>query len=1379
MQKTKNKNTSGIFKPPFPDNIKILWKHINRNEIYEISKQYKKFLRSKKISIKNSEISDLLAFFVTFIEKKYQSIDNLKILFEEFNSEYAKSNSDKKKNTILIKFANTFGKASLKKRIHDKKALRRFFNKDAATERYQKHLMSQKKYISALFRCLPAILISTAENNISKSDINALLDTIFDTLRKEPIAQLRIDILSCLTSLIKNNLEIKKNVLQRDKDLSLLIKILSDTKSNTWEKCEVLNILTFLEHDSILSNIKKMIDAKHCDDIFVRRHSATLLIENLVFSATDKLLNKIMNDPSAFVRQKLAKSLSKIPKKCLVEKFYSSFLLRETDSAVTCSALKNIPLLISVGYPIHEIILPYQKLLQSNLNSRVIEFALLNLVDCFDSLKETDPKHSKIWLKKFSPIIEKLHCNAKNITTRRIAAQTRELLWCRSTPQAQLLLRLIKAKTESLKPGKSVRLLNREIKDLDDITVGRVLAVISQNNCALELKKSKLGYHKLLRNYKFGFKWWRLIHEFRTPSPDKRQTFSHTRGRLFRGQIRSASSIMSELSETKVPGEPLFISDEGNSRPYLPLPDEILSAAEASETIKVFTSEGITSIKPPKNIHKRLLADIKFAFNFKKYAALRNWKEGFQQEPSAYIEKTKELGFDISITPYQKSKYSTPSIDPKVKRFFSIQFLLPLYLSESYDSIKVYFLSLYQNTLPQLAIFVVSLLAIFFGRHITLNTLIRRSRTAIPLVIGGWGTRGKSGTERIKAALFASLGCSVVSKTTGCEAMFLYTPPFEKTHEFFLFRPYDKVTIWEQFNIFRLADKLKADVFLWECMALTPSYVRILQEHWMKDNISTITNTYPDHEDIQGPAGWNVAESMTNFIPKNGNLITTEEQFFPFLETTAKHKKTKFSRVDWRDAILITADILERFPYEEHPHNIALVLKMAEELGIEKEYALKEMADNVVPDIGVLKKYPIAEIKSRKLEFFSGMSANERYACIQNWSRMELDTILPQEKPDVWITTVVNNRADRVARSKVFAKILVEDLRADKHVLIGNNLKGMLGYIKEAWSSSLSDFSLWNKTKNKEYALKQFDTKADFLRIPRTEKQLKKFLSAILTPSGNQKNVNVLTLFNSPTKMAKALKSTDKSPYSNEIVAHYKKYYSLYIEYCTFVEKINKTTSYARLNKSCKTLLWKWFRQKIIVVSNYSATGNQVIEIITDSTPPGIHNKIMALQNIKGTGLDFFYRWQAWENCHKLCQKVKRATNNTQLEYALRELSKISNSEILTFDTVAEVVSILTESKNNSESVKILLNEIKKKFAKSSRAKSKTSSKATNKKSNSSLTLKLIENFLDPGDSIKRKRMADCIYKDLAKNRISYNHAILKLQEINKKQKGGWLKLKK
>ena len=85
------------------------------------------------------------------MKKKEKSLDNLEILFKEFDNEYSKSDSDAAKNAILVEFVSALGKTSAKKRKQDKKALRRFFDKDAATERYQKHVMSQKKIYFSFF----------------------------------------------------------------------------------------------------------------------------------------------------------------------------------------------------------------------------------------------------------------------------------------------------------------------------------------------------------------------------------------------------------------------------------------------------------------------------------------------------------------------------------------------------------------------------------------------------------------------------------------------------------------------------------------------------------------------------------------------------------------------------------------------------------------------------------------------------------------------------------------------------------------------------------------------------------------------------------------------------------------------------------------------------------------------------------------------------------------------------------------------------------------------------------------------------------------------------------------------------------------------------
>src|SRR5262249_1778453 len=121
--------------------------------------------------------------------------------------------------------------------------------------------------------------------------------------------------------------------------------------------------------------------------------------------------------------------------------------------------------------------------------------------------------------------------------------------------------------------------------------------------------------------------------------------------------------------------------------------------------------------------------------------------------------------------------------------------------------------------------------------------------------------------------------------------------------------------------------------------------------------------------------------------------------------------------------------------------------------------AIAEMADNVVPDLGVLKTYPTLPWAGRTLSFTNGMSANERTGAMANWRRTQFDKHDPDAEPARWIVTVVNNRAGRSAPSEVSARSLVEDAGAHRHFLIGTNVGGLVGFIEEALARHLASIA--------------------------------------------------------------------------------------------------------------------------------------------------------------------------------------------------------------------------------------------------------------------------------------------------------------------------------
>ena len=119
---------------------------------------------------------------------------------------------------------------------------------------------------------------------------------------------------------------------------------------------------------------------------------------------------------------------------------------------------------------------------------------------------------------------------------------------------------------------------------------------------------------------------------------------------------------------------------------------------------------------------------------------------------------------------------------------------------------------------------------------------------------------------------------------------------------------------------------------------------------------------------------------------------------------------------DSQEQLSAASDFIRNVMRIQHPRNIALVRRLAVELGLDPDLATADMADHVVPDIGVLKAYPEATFCGRHLTFVNGMSANERTGFVSNWERAGCERRV--DESGRWVVTVVNNRFDRVARSK-------------------------------------------------------------------------------------------------------------------------------------------------------------------------------------------------------------------------------------------------------------------------------------------------------------------------------------------------------------------------
>lgn len=1378
-------------------------------------------------------------FLFQFAQQKLRQLDQLKQENQRFRKTISKVRYEAERTTILLHYAASLG-ASPRTLRGDKKAIQRWFDEEAVTDRYVKRVGEVELLLAFTFQRLGLTLANVFSLSVQQHFIEhpvengetqlALRQRIIalwkrlnlesrlqDALVYEGDSRVYVSALHCLATILKEIPDGLMDDLFEIRTLMFIHRAAMECNSDVWIQCEAINILAAISNTHALPILQmRLINPLEGDDIFVRRHALKIMEQYLLKSPNNEfdLVNNL-NDPSPFVRQKIAKVafLSTHPDSY---KKWKSLAIDDEDpkvraAAILCPAETNRPPLAQ--YEALQVLLTS---LKNEQDPFVLRTALLSSVTILKRFIAAHPESNEhqardsivsLFQDNLIPAIQQLQSTHEYVPVRRWAGQTQEQIWAILDPEANRMIKEIGPELKKIRLGRSKRFPKQYFQHLSQEKLGRILAVVSQDDFGYDVQQGWFGV-RISRGPSFGFRFWRWFHEFTHLATDKRQGFSHTSGRISTATRRAPSQILGELSETRVPGEPLTIASDGTWRPFLPLVDDLISILNLSwfwpRKVCFHSSQGITEIVGPKRIWNRVRAAFKLNFRFKRFAELRNWDQD-GHAANSYIEAVRRLGFEINFRPYASDSNADSQEetgDSSVRQFFTaitIPACTPLIGQSIFESpfwrqiqrFVDYFGSAFENSLEQLVVFASLVLLFVIGKHLYSNFVFRKARRHIPISIGGWGTRGKSGTERLKAALIGVLGHGLVSKTTGCEAMFIHSHPFGEPMEIPLFRPYDKATIWEHRNLIVLASKMNPSVFLWECMALNPDYVDVLQRQWTRDEIATITNTYPDHEDIQGPAGHNVATTIAGFVPYQSHLITTEQTMRPYVEESCRLAGTTFQGVGWLESGLITDDILERFPYREHPDNIALVAELAAQLGVDYEFSLKAMADYLVPDLGVLQTHTPSKVRTRTIEFTNGMSANERFGCMGNWKRLGFDTQDPWSDPCTWISGVVNNRADRVPRSKVFAKIIVEDINADRFYLIGNNLKGLQGFIEEAWQEHESSLTLVNHEGvwNTKYALASLEQAARLFRQPTTESQIaaktKAMLSASLQSSERQNQIDaedLATQWRNPQHLTSQLESKGIPAQQITLLNDHLKDFTTALNEYNELRSMIETAAGADFEKTelaFRTTLKKWFFRKFIIIEDYHATGEEVVRKIVDTTPPGFKNQLMGLQNIKGTGLDFVYRFQVWE----LCQEACRLALSNQPAEAERGLQTLVSMPEIGQLCQEKVEATLQQAKRNPvlqrADLQTMIDQIEAKLDKTTQRNSSVPVPKGKSTDWNRWILKTAEEFLDVNDSIRRRDLADVIYKDLAHQRISRQRAVIELRKINKRQKGGWLTDKK
>lgn len=684
---------------------------------------------------------------------------------------------------------------------------------------------------------------------------------------------------------------------------------------------------------------------------------------------------------------------------------------------------------------------------------------------------------------------------------------------------------------------------------------------------------------------------WRLLHELRHPRTDKRQAHSHVTDRVPRHALLAPSARMAEVTPTLVPGQKVATPETLSWDAQLPLPAHLLGAALRGETwVRTASHSYRLSSASPRRTALRLSL---------RYPELASLRDRLRAAPPARARDDWDK--------------AAASLGLRIERKLG-----PALALLDLDSLTNDLLAADANTVEQLALLSGALGVFWIGRNLWRRRRDDRWREAIPLVIGGWGSRGKSGTERLKAAVFQGLGYHVLSKTTGSEAMVVAALPGRDPLEIFLYRPYDKATIVEQGRVMELAAGIGAQVFLWECMALNPYYVEILQGDQVRDDFTTLTNTYPDHEDIQGPSGRDVADVIARMLPRRGHAITTEQHMTPVLRDAALRRETSLEVCRYEESELLPRDLLARLPYDEHPRNIALVVRLAAALGIEADVALKAMGDHALPDVGVLKEYGPVQYEEREISFINGMAANERAGFMSNWIRTGMGRREARSGLTACTAVVVNNRGDRLARQAVFARIAALDAVADALVVIGTSVGPFLEQLDHNLNTLLRD-QLRDAAKEGLRPLAH----AIAARLGRAPLPLEE-ARAVLREQRYEADAIVQTASLQGVRLDALSRTLVRAPlgFGPRTQGEAGLQWLVETVWLHLLSTQEGWSMDAAIDGAVACLL-----ARVRPLHDAGLTGDQVVHAIATTAPPGASLRMLGSSNIKGTGLGFVYRW--------------------------------------------------------------------------------------------------------------------------------------------------------
>jgi len=476
-----------------------------------------------------------------------------------------------------------------------------------------------------------------------------------------------------------------------------------------------------------------------------------------------------------------------------------------------------------------------------------------------------------------------------------------------------------------------------------------------------------------------------------------------------------------------------------------------------------------------------------------------------------------------------------------------------------------------------------------------------------------------------------------------------------------------------------------------------------------------------------------------------------------------------------------------------------MVLTLAEQLGCDPDIAITVMADNIVPDIGSLKKYPEIHLKGRWVDFTNTMSANERAGFLAGFERLAYHRWEEQSRMADQVILLVNNRADRPPRSHVFAKVVTEDTPINGVIVIGTAVKDfrlLLDYYQgeylkqlgqpagkepnlcQQWLANVfrplrrrpQDMHLWPETfahwlKTDAKVIKNhFNDLYQHLR--EKVRELPQEWTFPIFQRLYQDQVEAVE---------KTLRKMNFSNLADKYMAQTAGFLCSELTVValleTFLEHTNNPQDFYEHTATIRSFFRMLANSRIIAIENSNVSAEEVMELSISMIPPNSNLHLVGCQNIKGPGLTVMKLWTKLETVHIKTDFLLTGNAYQQeqsldwlLQYghyspyeaiivmrALRDrggegLQNLGLEEKALYDQMDKIIS---EYESGQEVATVQHFSFKRRI------------------------LEQVDRIIDFRDSIARKKEVEKIMDLLSTGLISHLEAVRRLNDINAQQKVG------